>query len=195
MLRLRVVLLVALVACGSTHADATDAGASDGGPAGSACHADAECATSACSSGLCACPDGMSTVPRASGPATCIDRIEVTNRAYSDFVAACPDGCPSLLPFRCNSDTNVAPRTAETTDPGTESSINCFRESLPARIGAGFEDYPVVCVDWCSAFAYCAWRGKRLCNGSEWVDACSDRGAKTYAYAQSFDACACNVAD
>jgi formylglycine-generating enzyme required for sulfatase activity len=62
-------------------------------------------------------------------------------------------------------------------------------------------------VDWCDAFAYCAWAGKRLCGKigggpspfgspadpsvSQWFRACSAGGAKTYPYGDQFNGMAC----
>jgi len=51
----------------------------------------------------------------------------------------------------------------------------------PAFDPYGMPGKPVVCVDWCDAFSYCAWVGKRLCRDgsadelpevSEWRLAC-----------------------
>jgi len=116
----------------------------------------------------------------------CIDSTEATNTQYAQFVAsgftssAIPGGCEQL------------------TDP-TPS------DGWPA--GAGYEQYPVTNVNWCQAYFFCQWAGKRLCgqigggalappnNGdaslSQWVNACSQGGALTYPYGSSFDANAC----
>ncbi len=201
------VALGALAACARARDDAAaDAGAPALAAVSSPCRANADCATGTCSgAGVCACPHEMAAVAHGDGVAprvSCIDGHEVTNAEYADFVAACPDGCPKLMPLRCNADTNLAARTAETTDPFAESSVNCFREDQPARVGAGYEGYPVVCIDWCAAWAYCAWKGKRLCgkldgapSSSEWVDACAGSRKSDYAYAPAYDACACNARD
>lgn len=66
---------------------------------------------------------------------------------------------------------------------------------------------PMVCVDWCSAHAYCAWAGKRLCgqvggammveekldnaDTDEWYNACSNGGKTAYPYGDTFDMAAC----
>jgi formylglycine-generating enzyme required for sulfatase activity len=70
---------------------------------------------------------------------------------------------------------------------------------------------PVGFVDWCDAFAYCAFKGKRLCGKvgggpaaidafadagqDEWFAACShaDDGQHLYPYGNTFDASTCNV--
>jgi formylglycine-generating enzyme len=65
----------------------------------------------------------------------------------------------------------------------------------------------VVRVDWCDAYAFCAWAGKRLCGRigsdhlstgsrndptmSQWFFACSMNGKKAYPYGATYDANAC----
>jgi formylglycine-generating enzyme required for sulfatase activity len=68
-------------------------------------------------------------------------------------------------------------------------------------------------VNWCDAYMYCAWAGKRLCgnadggpadykgwadpNASQWFKACSHNndGAHVYPYGLTYDPRACNGAD
>src|SRR5262249_40663852 len=74
---------------------------------------------------------------------------------------------------------------------------------------SGPADRPVHAVDWCDAFAYCAWAGKRLCgriaggsvdptfgtdlaSESEWYNACSRGGQHAYPYGDTYDPRACN---
>ena len=71
--------------------------------------------------------------------------------------------------------------------------------SFSAWGGSGFnDDRPVTNVDWCDAYAFCAWAGKRLCGKigggalavsaaksateSQWYAACSAGGAKKFPY-------------
>jgi formylglycine-generating enzyme required for sulfatase activity len=72
-------------------------------------------------------------------------------------------------------------------------------------------DHPVVCVDWCDAYAYCQGVGKRLCGKigggtlaieeradatkSEWYYACSSGGEFDYPYGDTYDPTACNLED
>ena len=68
---------------------------------------------------------------------------------------------------------------------------------------------PVVCVDWCDAYAYCAAMGKRLCgkigggsnaghadaSASQWYAACSSGGLFDFPYGDAYDGQACNSSD
>ena len=131
-------------------------------------------------------PD-MVVVP-ALGGTYCVDSTEVTNAHYAAFLAAAgtaTDGQPSFCAFN----TDFTPSAG-----------------WPAT---GMEDHPVTSVDWCDAFAYCEWAGKRLCgkigggsltrNGndadataSQWFNACSAGGMQSYPYPGSYSASACN---
>jgi formylglycine-generating enzyme required for sulfatase activity len=78
-------------------------------------------------------------------------------------------------------------------------------------MGASVPQNPVRNVDWCSAFAYCKWRGKRLCTGlvavrddggggvdpstDEWGAACSSGGATVWPYGNSYEEKTCNGLD
>jgi formylglycine-generating enzyme required for sulfatase activity len=121
-----------------------------------------------------------------------IDEHEVTNAEYAAFLAV---NVPvSTQPSVCSFNTSFTPSTWPT-DAGTN---------------------PVANVNWCDAWAYCAWAGKRMCgsiadggalasayrdNGdqSEWFNACtgtkpgtSSSGYQRYPYSDTYDASACN---
>lgn len=70
--------------------------------------------------------------------------------------------------------------------------------------------FPVSCIDWCDAYAYCSAVGKRLCgkigggsnpyddfaraDASQWYNACSSGGANTYPYGSTFSDSKCDGA-
>ncbi len=134
------------------------------------------------------CPDAAGPTMINAG-AFCIDGTEVTNGQYASFLASAPDA--SLFPSTCS---------------GWKTT---FAQLKAPPLGS--DDYPAVFVDWCDAYAYCKWAGKRLCGrlGSdggalapggmndiaqdEWYVACSNSGALAYPYGNTFDASACNV--
>jgi formylglycine-generating enzyme required for sulfatase activity len=123
----------------------------------------------------------------------CIDSHEVTNAEYALFWAA----------------------TAGGTDVRNQPSFCSWNLSFTPRDGwpfpQGRERHPVVWVDWCDAYAYCAWVGKRLCGkldggpadyaefanaaNDQWFNACSRGGTRAYPYGNEYDAGVCNGFD
>jgi formylglycine-generating enzyme required for sulfatase activity len=126
------------------------------------------------------CPSGGDT-PMVLVPSTdasfCIDTIETTDLQYSRFLATIRNA-PGIQPVECQ---------------GAPSHV-------PAAPIAP-DDLPVANVNWCDAYAYCAWAGKRLCQefapandarDTEWYLACSQGGALAYPYGAAYVATACN---
>lgn len=109
------------------------------------------------------CPSGMAGVLDAG---YCIDGTEVTEGKWAAFVAA--DAGKGMLPAACAYKTAFAKGSAQ---------------------GATL---PVGEVDWCDAYAYCAWAGKRLCAPAEWTKACNGGTSRVYPYGDVFDDQKCN---
>jgi formylglycine-generating enzyme required for sulfatase activity len=118
----------------------------------------------------------------------CIDATEVTRGQYDAFLKSNP---------------NVA---------GQAAACSWNVSFLPSPFDLSKPDFPVTYVDWCDAFAYCAWAGKRLCGRigggplpfgaasvdatqSQWYRACSKNGTQTYPYGNTYDPLACNGAE
>jgi formylglycine-generating enzyme required for sulfatase activity len=69
------------------------------------------------------------------------------------------------------------------------------------------DNVPQTCIDWCDAYYYCTWAGKRLCGKigggpvgstqgtnpavSQWLNACSSAGQREFPYGGAFDDKAC----
>ncbi|MEJ7732517.1 MAG: SUMF1/EgtB/PvdO family nonheme iron enzyme [Polyangiaceae bacterium] len=113
----------------------------------------------------------------------CIDSTEVTFGQYGEFVLAGVD--PSTLPPECGWKTSFAPDSD------------------------GPSNHPVADVDWCDAYAYCTWAGKRLCSRvgggppltlaeakdpgvGEWMTACTAAGTTVYPYGDLYQPMTCN---
>lgn len=122
----------------------------------------------------------------AQGSFYCVDKTEVDAGQYDNFLSAV--GKPQQ-PAYCAFNTNFTPT-----------------HGWPA---AGTK-LPVVGVDWCDAWTYCKWAGKRLCGqiggGSsppgnvsstldQWFTACSHSGSQTYPYGNNYSGTACNGSD
>ena len=118
----------------------------------------------------------------------CIDSTEVTNAQYNAFVQA--DASLTLQPATCSFNPNYVPLNP-----------NGWPYS------AGQDSYPVVYVNWCMAYAFCAWTGKRLCGAigggpapfgnftafnNQFYYACSNNGAQDFPYGPTYQAGNCN---
>jgi sulfatase modifying factor 1 len=129
--------------------------------------------------------------PGEAGPsmvrvgAYCIDRTEVTNRDYQMFLGSDAGPSPPQCAWKQNYDH----------DGGW----------APPNLGP---TAPAGNVDWCDAYVYCRWAGKRLCGNpsggsvpynsysdpasDEWYAACAGPDASTYPYGNTFNETTCN---
>jgi formylglycine-generating enzyme required for sulfatase activity len=120
----------------------------------------------------------------------CVDSTEVTNAQYERFYDAVQAGTTPEQPAACAWNDSFAPNATGVNETG---------------------EHPVRGVDWCDAYAFCAWAGKRLCGNptggaavydepanegeSQWFAACSANGMKAFPYGDAYDAQTCNGGD
>jgi sulfatase modifying factor 1 len=129
---------------------------------------------------------GICVRPPVSAGGVSIDATEVTRGEYYQF-AKVKSGGASGLPSSC-SWWGVA--------LGPEPAMKDY-------------DYPVGDADWCSAYAYCQWAGRRLCGKigggavaaygdqadptkSQWVHACEGPSSFAYPYGEDYVDNRCN---
>jgi sulfatase modifying factor 1 len=147
--------------------------------------------------------------PSAAGPAMvhvpigdggfCIDSTEVTTTDYAAFLDAVSKGAPVATPPSgvCNWNGSILPSTSGSCTTDTDAP-----DAHPSR--------PVACVNWCDAYAYCAWAGKRLCGAidggalpfasvigpaNQQYVACSANTTQPYPYGQTYVKGNCNTKD
>jgi formylglycine-generating enzyme required for sulfatase activity len=96
-----------------------------------------------------------------------IDQTEVTNAQYRRCVEA--GTCP---------------------EPSCERYWEAPTYSEPAMA-----NYPVVCVDWHDAKAYCGWAGVRLPTEAEWEKAARGTDGRRYPWGNTFDGSRVNFCD
>ena len=134
------------------------------------------------------CPTGPGPAMVLAG-AFCIDSTEVTSAQYNDFLLAGP--ALTGQPSECDWNDSYLPGNGWTFDPSAGT-------------------LPIANVNWCDAYAFCAWAGKELCGkvgggpvdfadfagaDNEHYAACSNASTRIYPYGNTFRPTACNGVD
>ncbi len=134
------------------------------------------------------CPMGRGSAMVVVG-GFCIDGTEATTAQYNDFLLTGP--ATSGQPSECSWNTSYLPGNGWTF-VSSESTL------------------PIANVNWCDAYAFCNWAGKRLCGkvgggpadftqfgstDNEHYVACSNGSTRIYPYGNTFDPTACNSVD
>jgi formylglycine-generating enzyme required for sulfatase activity len=165
---------------------------------GQKCTAPANCLSQICTQNKCACPPGMKIVPKPGGGTYCIDTAEVTNSDYNVFLSA-----GQVIQ-------NLPPVCAYKADPmNLQGYVPGNWPPPPSQLTV-----PVSYVDWCDAYAYCAYSKKHLCGKigggpnndpgnteyaditkSEWFNACSAQGNNDYPYGDIYKYASCRGVD
>jgi formylglycine-generating enzyme required for sulfatase activity len=133
------------------------------------------------------CPAGGGP-PMVDVGGYCVDSTEVTRAQYNQFLQSTPSTSGQLP--ECAWNVSYLPTPFDLSEP----------------------NLPVVYVDWCDAYAFCKWAGKRLCGKigggalpfsggatdstqAQWYRACSKEGTQLYPYGNVYDPTACNGAE
>jgi formylglycine-generating enzyme len=199
------------------HSSVAAAGATGGlggagsGGAGATGSGGASAATGGSSACLAPAGPAMVDVPTPSGLRYCVDRTEVTQAQYQAFLAQVKEAAGSEHDD-CKDNKTYQP----VQHPSSMEGATCIAGE--SWTPGATPNRPVVCIDWCDAFAYCKWAGKRLCgkvgggrgalttsidlqnpafgaDESQWYNACSQGGKSLYPYGSSYDPQACEGAD
>ena len=135
------------------------------------------------------CPTNSTPMVLVQGPQGpyCIDATEVTSAQYNTWLATAQVNPNDP---QCGWKQTYAPRAV-----GNQCNASHFDPGQKPN-------FPVSCVDWCDARAFCEGVGKRLCRGlagqainygefadpqkSEWTFACSEGGQRNYPYGDEF---------
>lgn len=136
--------------------------------------------------------------------AYCIDNFEANQGEYKGFLASPPKF--ETLPTTC------LPWKKSYAPHASSGSIEPCRENttIPYYAPDKRGSFPVTCVDWCDATAYCRSKGKRLCGRiggggaftgpseslapatSEWTFACENGGVTIEPYGSQYTGGTCN---
>jgi formylglycine-generating enzyme required for sulfatase activity len=153
----------------------------------------ANCVSNNCVANVCECYTDQAKAVPGTGAPYCVDHYEVTSSQYQTFWNAFVN--PSTQPAECQWNASFTPAVNWPQQPGTDND-------------------PVRGVNWCDAYAYCAWAGKRLCGAvgggaiaqeadltnvttDEWFNICTggNAGNNPYPYGATYRPSFCDGTD
>jgi hypothetical protein len=153
-----------------------------------ACDVVAAPASTSCSAGGTCSANGLCVRNPIAVDAYNVDATEVTVGQYAAFLAA-KGGNTGGQPAYCSWNTSYTPAS-----------------DWPRTLDK--YDMPIAWVDWCDAYAYCQWAGRRLCGKigggtnlssdydkptlSQWMHACSGPNNTPFPYGSVHDGTRCN---
>lgn len=147
----------------------------------------------------------MVLVTTDKGESYCIDQREVLQSEYHAFAQAKGSDTSGQPPECADNEVYWPP---EPDNSGLPTPGACPKGALDPVAKA---QYPMVCVDFCDAAAYCKWAGKRLCGSldhpgegmlklnyeertallasgrHEWAHACSQGGTTVWPYGDAYE--------
>ncbi|MFQ5595966.1 MAG: formylglycine-generating enzyme family protein, partial [Anaerolineae bacterium] len=112
-----------------------------------------------------------------------IDRFEITNAEYAEFLNAIGGHQGRCAGHDC----------IDTQDEDPDSHILYNYRSRRYVVEAGYERHPVVKVSWYGAQTYCEQRGKRLPTEAEWEKAARGPAGFVFPWGNRFDINKANV--
>jgi len=107
-----------------------------------------------------------------------IDRTEVTNRQYAQFLNALGGHMDTCGGHQCLE-----------MKEGEDADSNILQRDDRYEVEPGFEDHPVVEVAWYGAQAYCQWAGARLPTEAEWEKAARGVDGRMYPWGNNAPDC------
>ena len=132
--------------------------------------------------GMVLVPEGPAPVEVGGIPVDTfmIDRHEVTNRDFAEFMADDGYATPNLWPDTMVVDSEALPRSVALDRLVDRTGAPGPRTWSGAVFPAGSAEHPVSGVSWYEAQAYCSWRGKRLPSATQWWRAALGSGERPY---------------